>query len=72
MTENVYFCFEDDDVESATARMGEMRVRRMPVFDRRNSLTGILSLDDIAARGEWNTGVADALRKIAGPASMVL
>jgi len=72
MTENVSFCFEDDDIQSAITRMGEMRVRRMPVFDRRDVLTGIISLDDIAARGEWDPGVAHALRRIAGPASVPL
>jgi CBS domain-containing protein len=64
MTEEVHFCLEDDDIEDVINRMGEMRVRRMPVFDRSSTPTGIISIDDIAARAEWEHAVVGALRKI--------
>ncbi len=72
MTENVHFCLDDDDIADVTRRMGEMRIRRMPVFDRRNVLAGIVSLDDIATRVEWEHAVIDALRKIAASSRVAL
>ena len=65
MTEEVHYCLEDDTVEDVAKRMGELGVRRMPVFDRNNTLVGIISLDDVAAHVQWEHTVADALRKIA-------
>jgi CBS domain-containing protein len=65
MTEDVHFCLEDDAVEDVAKRMGDVGVRRMPVFDRNNVLVGIISLDDIAAYGQWEHTVAESLRKIA-------
>lgn len=72
MTENVHFCLEDDDIHDVTKRMGEMRIRRMPVFDRRNILAGVISIDDIATRVEWEHAVVDALRKIAASSPVAL
>ena len=65
MTEEVHFCLEDDTVEDVTERMGEIGVRRMPVFDRNSTVIGIVSLDDVAAHVRSEHTVADALRKIA-------
>lgn len=65
MTEEVHYCLEDDAVEDVAKRMGELGVRRMPVFDRSNALIGIISLDDVAAHVQWDHPVADALRRIA-------
>ena len=65
MTEEVHFCLDDEDIAEVVERMGEARVRRMPVFNRSNLPVGIISLDDIATRVEWEHAVARALRKIA-------
>lgn len=65
MTEEVHYCLEDDTVEDVAKRMGELGVRRMPVFDRDGTLIGIISLDDVAAHVQWEHTVADALRSIA-------
>ncbi len=40
MTEEVHFCLDDDDVEDVARRLGEVRVRRMPVLDRSNRPSG--------------------------------
>ena len=66
MTEEVHFCLEDDEIEDVIRRMGETRVRRMPVLDRRSQFVGIVSLDDLAASIESQHAVVDALRKIRG------
>jgi CBS domain-containing protein len=52
MSEKIYYCFEDDDVEDAARCMAENRVRRLPILNRDKRLTGIVSLADIAQTGE--------------------
>jgi CBS domain-containing protein len=65
MSEEIHFCLEDDTAEDVAQRMGELGVRRMPVFDRSNAVIGIISLDDVAAHVRSDHTVAEALRKIA-------
>jgi CBS domain-containing protein len=65
MTEDVHYCLKDHTVEDVAKRMGDLGVRRMPVFDRSNILVGIISLDDLAAHVQWEHTVDDALRNIA-------
>lgn len=52
MSEKIYYCFEDDDVEDAARCMAENQVRRLPILNRDKRLTGIVSLADIAQTGE--------------------
>ena len=52
MSEKIYYCFEDDDIEDAARCMAENRVRRLPILNRDKRLTGIVSLADIAQTGE--------------------
>jgi CBS domain-containing protein len=51
MTEEVRYCFDDDDAEAVLRNMGDIQVRRMPVINRERRLVGIISLGDLAARG---------------------
>jgi CBS domain-containing protein len=48
MTENVLYCFQDDDVEKVCRNMAEVRVRRMPVMTRDKKLVGVVSFGDVA------------------------
>lgn len=48
MTSEVEYCFEDEDIAEAAAKMGELRVRRLPVLNRDKRLVGVISLGDIA------------------------
>ncbi|MCP0914525.1 MULTISPECIES: CBS domain-containing protein [Legionella] len=50
MHKGVYYCYEDDSIESAAKNMGELQVRRLIVLDNRENkkMVGILSLGDIA------------------------
>ena len=50
MTADVTYCFEDEDVDEASALMEENQIRRLVVLDRDMQLVGILSLGDIAAK----------------------
>lgn len=65
MTTQVHSCYEDDDVESALDKMGNLQVRRIPVLDHTDQLVGIVSLGDFAQR---DTGdVEEALQDISKP-----
>jgi CBS domain-containing protein len=48
MSEHVYYCFEDDDLEQAAQIMAEHQVRRLPVLNRDKRLVGIVALADLA------------------------
>src|SRR5215475_11396105 len=48
MTEDVKYCFEDQDLDEVTQNMGEIQVRRLPVLSRDKRLVGIIALGDIA------------------------
>lgn len=64
MTDDVKYCFADQEIEEVTRNMGEVQVRRLPVIDRDKRLVGILSLGDVAvttgngAAGEALTGIS--------------
>jgi CBS domain-containing protein len=65
MTQDSAYCFEDQDIEDACFMMEEKHVRRLLVLDRSRDLVGILSLDDIAARGRKEKLAGYALSKVA-------
>src|SRR5213078_112722 len=48
MTEDVKYCFDDQEVEEVTRNMADIQVRRLPVLNRDKRLVGILSLGDVA------------------------
>ena len=48
MTEDVVWCFEDEDIEDASRVMQERQIRRLLVMNRDKRLAGIVSLGDLA------------------------
>jgi CBS domain-containing protein len=66
MTQDVKYCFEDQEIEEVTRNMADIQVRRLPVLDRDKRLVGILSLGDIAISRDGE-GAGDALRGISRP-----
>src|SRR3954462_3156547 len=66
MTEDVKYCFDDQEVEEVTRKMADIQVRRLPVLDRDKRLVGILSLGDIAISRDGKDA-GDALRGISQP-----
>lgn len=65
MTENVVYCFEDNEVSEAGDVMRTRQIRRLVVLDRDKRMVGILSIGDIARdtddshlTGRIETGVA--------------
>ncbi|HYD79972.1 MAG TPA: CBS domain-containing protein [Paucimonas sp.] len=70
MSQDVKYCFEDDDVAEVARNMGDLQVRRLPVVNQDKRLTGILSLGDIAHHTDETQSAAEALCHISEPASM--
>jgi len=50
MSSDVLYCFENEDIEDVSQKMGAWWVRRLPVVDREKRLVGMISLAHIAAR----------------------
>ncbi len=48
MTEGVFYCLEDEDVEDAIHLMENKRIRRLPVINRAKRMVGILSFSDVS------------------------
>jgi CBS domain-containing protein len=66
MSEEVQYCFEDEEVGDVLRKMGELQVRRLPVLSRGKRLVGIVSLSDLAMSGE-SANAGAALGDIARP-----
>ena len=67
MSEEVKYCFEDEDLATVTANMGDIRVRRLPVLNREKRLVGIVSLGDIVNTGRNARQAGQALAGISQP-----
>lgn len=64
MSEGVYYCYEDDDIESVSQKMAETKTRRLPVLNREKRLVGIVSIGDLAAAEKTQSYVHQALKQI--------
>ncbi|MGF1629137.1 MAG: CBS domain-containing protein [Kiloniellaceae bacterium] len=51
MSDQVFYCFEDQSTEEIAANMGEKQIRRLPVLNHDKRLVGIVSLGDLSAGG---------------------
>ena len=67
MSAEVRTCYEDESLEEVTGRMRDSQIRRLPVLDRQDHLVGILSLGDVAVKGD-EIQAAQALTDISEPA----
>jgi CBS domain-containing protein len=52
MTDDVKYCYEDDDIDDVARNMADIQVRRLPVLTRDKRLVGIISLGDMAVSEE--------------------
>lgn len=68
MTNEVRYCFDDEDVEDVLATMADLQVRRLPVLDREKRLVGIVSITDLAVMEKEEAG--QALRDISRPSAL--
>ena len=68
MTAEVNYCFDDENLESVASKMGDIKVRRLPVLNRDKRLVGMVSLGDIAAEGGQHAATAlGGVSKPGGP-----
>ena len=47
-TEQVLYCYEDEELDHVAKNMSQQQVRRLPVVNRDKRLVGIVSLGDLA------------------------
>jgi CBS domain-containing protein len=52
MSQEVLYCFDDQELKDIARNMGEMKIRRLPVVNRDKKLVGIISLGDLALKEE--------------------
>jgi len=69
MSEEVLYCFEDQELDDVTNNMGNIQVRRMPVMNREKRLVGIVALGDVALE-RGGRGTAKTLGKISEPGGL--
>jgi CBS domain-containing protein len=48
MSDEVLYCFEDEDLDDVAKNMSDAKVRRLPVLSRDKRLVGIISFGDLA------------------------
>ncbi len=66
MSPEIKYCFEDDDVDDVCENLADQQLRRLPVVDRDKNLVGIVSLADLANRGD-SEAAGEALEGITRP-----
>lgn len=64
MTPQVHWCYEDQSLEEAEEMMKSKQIRRLPVISREKRLVGILTLGDLAIKGEDPELVGETLQEI--------
>lgn len=68
MSEEVKYCFDDQEVEDVLENMSDIQLRRLPVVDRDKRLVGIVSITDLAGNGD-KARAGEALSDIARPSA---
>ena len=66
MTNEVKYCFDDEDIDHVCENMASIQVRRLPVVNHQKRLVGIVSLSDLAHQ---QLDTARALHGIAQPSA---
>lgn len=64
MTANVYWCYEDQTADEVAEYMAEREVRRVLVLDRTKKLVGVISIGDLAKRGEDEQKTHETIKEI--------
>jgi len=65
LSDQVLYCFEDQDLAHVAKSMGLAKIRRLPVLSRDQRLVGMLSLADVARRDAEtaSAALADVCRR---------
>jgi len=67
MSAKVHTARETDDLDKVLADMAASQIRRLPVVDGANRLVGIVSIGDIAVKGQDEEDVGQSLAEISSP-----
>src|SRR5213078_5392979 len=57
-SEQVLYCYDDEDLDHVAKNMSEQQVRRLPVVSRDKRLVGIVSFGDVAQKETRSAGKA--------------
>lgn len=68
MSDDLLYCFDDQETEEVAANMGDNQVRRLPVLNRDKRLVGMISLGDIAEKASDKTA-GEALEEVSQQAT---
>ncbi|MDI1271593.1 MAG: CBS domain-containing protein [Polaromonas sp.] len=68
MSTDVRTARETDDLDTVLADMASSQIRRLPVLDGSERLVGIVSIGDIAVKGQDEEDVGQSLADISAPA----
>lgn len=66
-SEDVCYCFDDQEISEVAANMADIKVRRLPVVNRDKRLVGILSLGDISQADDQEKPAIQALCGVSEP-----
>ncbi len=50
MTKGIYYCFENDSIETVVQMMEKLQIRRLVVLNEAKRMTGVISLGDIVTK----------------------
>jgi CBS domain-containing protein len=64
MTAEIKYVFEDEDIRTASRKMGDWQVRRLPVLNRDKRLVGVISLGDIASEAKDKQASGEAMEGV--------
>lgn len=69
MSEELIYCFDDQDSNEAAQVMAEKQIRRLPVLNRDKRLVGVVSVGDLAAKTPDDDIVGQTLSDVAQPSA---
>jgi CBS domain-containing protein len=67
MTQDLVYCFEDQDVGEAARLMQDQQIRRLVVLNREKQLVGIVSLGDVAVETANDRLAGQVLERVSQP-----
>ena len=68
MTPEIFYCFDDSEVEKASRLMEDKKIPRLPISDQGKRLIGIISLGDLALRSKHAPLTEEVLECVSEPA----
>jgi CBS domain-containing protein len=64
LTPSVFWCFDDQSADEIAEYMSKQEIRRVLIRDRNKRLAGVISIGDLAKRGDESTA-GETIREIA-------